>query len=336
LIFVDYDAITSNALFVKDKIAGKKICAVVKNDAYGHGLVSVAKVLADVVDMYAVGSVDEGMALLQFGKPVLVLIPADTTDTTCAILNGLILTLDSIDTAKRVVTCAKALGRVAHVHIKLDSGMSRLGFSKSTLDKSMPILMDSALCVDGVFSHFACADTDKRFTDCQFDLFCSQASKLQQQLGKSLLKHVANTSAIFIDSRYHLDMVRVGIGLYGYGNTSLIPAKTMCARVVALSCHSKGDIVGYGANFVCNQNTKIAVLDVGYASGLSRQFCSKCIVDINGVRCPSIGSICMGMMMVDATQANVSVGDVVVLFGKSTTWNKHVFMYETLCNTRLK
>lgn len=334
MILVDFDAIKSNATYIKNTICSKKLCAVVKSDAYGHGLVSVANAIFKVVDMFAVSTVQEGLQLLAFGKKVLVLLPGNTCDTTLAISNGLTLTVDSIDTLIRVKNCAKMLGKVASVHIKIDSGMSRLGFDKNHIDELLPQLVNNYICVEGVFSHFACADGDKPFTDRQFATFCQAASRLETSINKQLVKHIANTAATFADARYHLDMVRVGLGLYGYGDDRLVPAKTLLARVVAIKHLEANDCVGYGATFRCDRETKLAILDVGYAAGFSKNFSNKSFVEINGAKCRQIGNVCMGMMMVDVTGIAVSVGDIAVLFGKSTTWNKNVFMYETLCNTR--
>ena len=334
LVLVDFDAIIHNANVVKSSIADKKLCAVVKSNAYGHGITQVAKALDTVADMFAVGSVSEGLELLDIRKDILVLLPCDKHDTLVALNNGFVLTVDSFSTLRRVVECAQLIGVVARIHVKIDSGMGRLGFVENEVDELLNLLRDGNIHVEGVFSHFACADCDVAFTDKQLELFCSIANSIERYLGHCVIKHISNTAATFLDTKYHLDMVRVGLGLYGYGNDRLIPAKTFVANVVSIKKLCAGDSVGYGANYCCCDDTTVAVLDVGYASGFSKSFSDKYIVDIHGNKCRQIGNVCMGMMMVDVTNTDVSVGDIAVLFGKNTYWNKHAFMYEALCNTR--
>ena len=334
MICVNYDAIKQNAKCLKGKIGNKKLCAVVKNDAYGHGLQQVANAICDVVDMFAVGNVLEATKLLGLGKDVLVLLPPLQKDVSLAVSKGIVVTVDSMATLHCIECCAEKLNKPARVHLKLDTGMHRLGFDCNQLDDLIIALDSKYIIVEGVFSHFACADSDITFTDKQFRLFCDFSTKLEKSLSKNLVKHIANTAGTLADSKYHLDMVRVGLGLYGYGSSELVPAKTLLANVVAIKQLNPGDSVGYGARFVCANNTKVAVLDVGYADGFSRTFSCLHSVDINGNRCKQIGNVCMGMMMVDVTDVDVSVGDVAVLFGKNTTWNKNAFMYEALCNTR--
>ena len=334
MVLVNFDAIKHNAQLIKNEICCKKLCAVVKSDAYGHGLHCVANKICDVVDMFAVSNVTEALEVLHLGKKVLVLLPSSVVDTALAVANNCILSVDSLDTLQRVENCAKSLGKVALVHIKIDTGMNRFGFDNRNLSDLLSRLDTKHVSVGGVFSHFACADSDKAFTDRQFNTFCSLATMLENAFAKKLVKHIANTAATFLDSRYHLDMVRVGLGLYGYGDKRLMPAKTLLATIVATKEVPAGTTVGYGATFTCKKPTKIALLDVGYSNGFSKSFSNACVVQINGKSCCQIGNVCMGVMMVDATNCDASVGDVAVLFGNTTTWNKDVFMYETLCNTR--
>lgn len=330
---IDYHAIVNNAKYFANLLQNCKLCAVLKNDAYGHDIVRTASYLYDVAYMFAVGNVDEAESIAFTHKDTLILLPQDARQTCRAVSNNFVLTVDGIDTLKTVICSAQKIGKHARVHIKIDSGMSRLGLYYSQLNEICDTLAEcDCVDVEGVYSHFwgdNCSQFDKQLT--YFDNCCKY---LTNRLQKPLIKHIANTCATLCSSKYHLDMVRIGLGLYGYGCDGLSVAKTVTAKVISVKRVNKGSIVGYCGKYVCRSDTNIAVIDVGYAQGFSRAL-SGAFVTINGKRYQTVGNVCMSMCMVDVGNDRIAVGDSVILLGeRQNPANFDVIVYELLCNLR--
>ncbi|MCH5157010.1 MAG: alanine racemase [Clostridiales bacterium] len=328
---IDYNAIEKNALFFKRLVGESKLCAVLKNNAYGHGLTHVARHIVGVVDCFAVGTIDEAEQLLPLHKDILILLPQNERNTVRAIKSNCILTVDSFFTLNLVDTVARSLNKTARVHIKIDSGMSRLGFQYADIGELLQLLCNSNLEVEGIFSHFY-GDTEPE-CDAQFRKFELCFKEFEQRLGFSVVKHIANSGAALLSSKYHLDMVRVGLGLYGYGNDSLLPAKRVNADVISVKRAVAGSVVGYGAKYVCTSDTNIATLNVGYATGLSRTLIGSKVQIGNNLY--PIVAICMAMTLVDVGDAEISVGEVATLLGQGVNIaNDQVIIYELLCNLK--
>ena len=328
---IDYDAIKKNAKYFREQIGRSKLCAVLKNDAYGHGLMHVARHIVEEVDCFAVGSVDEAEQIQFLNKDVLILLPQNLRNTERAIRGNFILTLDSFQTLQKIEKSAHGVGKTARVHLKIDSGMSRLGFNFSQLDELIKVLKSAQISVEGIFSHLY----GDSFEDCdkQLEAFNKCASIFQAAYPKELTRHIANTGATLLSSKYHLDMVRVGLGLFGYGNEALLPAKKVCAEVISVKTVAKGCAVGYGAKYITDKISSIAVLSVGYANGLARTLIGS-EISINGQKC-KIVAICMAMTLLDVTGLHVDVGDSAVLLGDGVNIaNDNVIIYELLCNLR--
>ena len=307
--YVDYDAIIKNALYFKKKLGDTKLCAVVKCNAYGHGIERVASCLCDIVDCFAVNDVTEAQILSKYRKDVLILLPQNSRNARIAIEKGFILTLDSFDTLQILRKFTKS---VVRVHIKIDSGMSRLGFRLEDLPSLFEQIDSKNLIVEGIFSHFYAEK--QNFCQEQLNYF-EKCSKIVSRKFGNITKHIANTAGVMLNSNYHLDMARVGLGLYGYGAPNLSVAKTVTAKVIAKKRLSKGSVVGYGAKYVCDRDTDIAIVDIGYAKGYVRSL-HEPAVQIGGKFARVIGNICMSMSMIDVTNLPISVGDEVVVLGK--------------------
>lgn len=327
---IDYNAIVKNAEYFK-KILGKSfLCAVVKNDAYGHGIIHTSRYLAGVVDCFAVGSMQEAQAVCNFGKDVLILLPQNYEDTVSAIKSDCILTVDSFNTLAVVAQAARYCNSIARAHIKINSGMSRLGFAENEMKMlAQELLKCPQIDVQGIYSHFwsdNASDCDKQLAE--FERCCNA---LETFLNKRLIRHIANTSGALLSPKYHLDMARIGLGLYGYGNTNLLPSKKVYANIVAMRDVKRGEIVGYGGKYVCEKDAKIAVIDMGYAQGLARTL-RESLVKAGNTFCPIV-AICMAMSMVDITGLNVKVGDEITLIDRDCNIsNDNVIIYELLCN----
>lgn len=326
--YINYDAIIKNAQFFRKKLGNTKLCAVVKCDAYGHGLERVASCLHDVVDCFAVNDVSEALQIEKYGNDVLILLPQDARSTKIAIEHQFLLTLDSFDTLQIISHCKKGTARV---HIKIDSGMSRLGFSKEQLPVLLKQLEGKNIAVEGIFSHF-CTE-NKIFCDEQLNYF-AKCSKIVLRKFGNITKHVANTSGVLLDAKYHLDMARVGLGLYGYGDENLTIAKTVTAKVLAKKHVKRGSVVGYGARHVCDKDCDVAIINIGYNDGYVRALRTP-MVKIGKSFAKVIGNICMSMSMVDVTDLTVNVGDEVIVLGESVNPSTDdVIIYQLLCNLR--
>lgn len=328
----NYHALTQNALYFKRILGESKLCAVIKNNAYGHGLERVASYLAPHVDFFAVGNAEECQKIAYLGKNTLILLPQDGKNTELAIQYGGILTIDSFRTLAAVRSAVHKCNSIVKVHIKIDSGMSRLGFSESDMPKLLKLLKeDKNIEADGVFSHFF-GDTAET-CDKQLECFSVCADELEQGLNTALIKHIANTSGALLSSKYRLDMARIGIGLFGYGARELLPCKRVYSDVIAVKSVRQGETVGYGGVYECKKDTKIAVVRAGYADGLPRMLAGS-RVKINGGFYPIV-AVCMAMCMVDVGGSCIEVGDSVTLLGDGVNLsNDKVITYELLCSLR--
>ncbi len=328
--YLDFSALEHNALYFKCLLGHSKLCAVIKNDAYGHGIVHVARYLNNIVDCFAVGSVFEAKQIDFVDKDILILIPPCASDMKLAINSGYVLIVDSFETFKIVKNVCDELDKTVRIHIKIDSGMSRLGFGSKDICKLVCLLENSPrIIVEGVYSHFY----GENALDCvkQFQEFMPCCRAIEQSLGKRLIKHISNSGGALLSNKYHLDMARIGLGLYGYGNENLRAVKTVTANVVAVKEIGAGSVVGYGAKFVAAANCKIAVVDVGYAQGFARALVGTS-VEVNGIKCKVL-AVCMAMIIVEVDNVDVNVSDSVKLLGAGINIsNDTVSIYELLCN----
>jgi len=327
---INLDNIANNVKEVRKKIGNDvKILAVVKADAYGHGAVEVSKTaLYSGADWLGVATCDEGIQLRHNSifVPVLLLgyTPAARMDE--VILNNLTQTIFSFEMAEEFSAAAVKLGKTADIHIKIDTGMGRIGFSPC--DESIKRIIDISklpnLNITGIYTHFAEADKkDKSFTFEQYKKFTYMAENTEKKLGLKILKHASNSGAILDLPDLKLDMVREGIILYGLypskevkQNLNLLPCMSIKTNISYVKEVDEGVGIGYGRTFFTKRKSVIATIPVGYADGYSRLFSNKAKVIVNGLAVPVVGNICMDQFMIDVTDAgNVKAGDTVILMG---------------------
>lgn len=330
--YLDFSALLHNVNFFKKLLGKSRLCAVVKNDAYGHGLKHMARYLDGVVDCFAVGSIAEAKQINFVCRDILLLLPQNRLDAEIAVDAGYILTADSFVTLDVIVDACRKIHKSARVHIKIDSGMSRLGFRQNDIDNLVNYLRGhQELSVEGVYSHFY-GEMEWQ-CDKQLSVFMPCAEALENALNKRLTKHISNTDGALLSPRYHLDMARIGVGLYGYGNDSLLPVKTVKARVIATKSLQVGDVAGYGGKYIARHFTNVAIVNVGYAHGFARML-TDAMVQINGVKCRVI-AVCMAMIIVDIGEHRVRVDDEVTLLGNGVNIaNDNISVYELLCNLK--
>lgn len=327
---INLDAICNNIDEVRRNIdQHTKIMAVIKADGYGHGAVALATALKDKIDAYGIAIIEEGIELRDAGftKPILILGFTPHQQYDKLIQYDIMQTVFNYDMAKRISDEAVIQGKQASIHIKLDTGMSRIGFKDS--DESIQIIKQISelpnITIDGLFTHFACADErDKGFAKKQLSRYLAFADKLEGAGVYIPVKHVSNSASIIDLPEANMDMVRTGIITYGMYPSEevnkkkliLQPALTLVSNVVFVKKVEKGIGISYGSTFVTNRESVIATIPVGYADGFPRQLSSKGRVLIHGKSAPIVGRVCMDQFMVDVTDIpNVKEGDTVTLIG---------------------
>ncbi len=328
---IDLDALKYNVDGIKRcKANGAMLMGVVKADAYGHG----AKIFAHELDglgfdWFAVATVDEGIELRKDGihQPILVLGYSCEEQYPDMVQWDITPTIYSFDMAKAFAAVAAAAGKTADIHIKIDTGMSRIGFlpEEESIDEIEKIHGLKNIRIQGMFTHFACADMrDKSHVGHQIEKFRRMIDGVKKRGIPVEIFHCSNSASIMELPSEHMNMVRAGIILYGLypshemeeERLSLKPVMSLYSHVVQVKEVPGGVSVGYGATYVTGRPTRIATIPVGYADGYPRALSNRASVLIRGRRAPIIGRICMDQFMVDVTEApEVSIGDVVTLIG---------------------
>ena len=326
---VNLDSIVKNYNYFKGLIPAETgVIAMVKASGYGAGSYAIAKTLQDCGAAYvAVAVLDEGIDLRRAGitMPIMVFNPK-VENYKEMFRHNLEPEIYSLEMLGDVIREAQKFGVKEYpVHIKLDTGMNRMGF----LEHELPHLMDMLTAQDNivaksVFSHLAtadCLDMDD-YTLMQLDRFDKWSEYMIKRYGRPILRHILNSAGILRFQEYHYDMVRLGIGLYG-ANTlppdiemPLAVVSTLRTEIIALREREAGETIGYGRKGVVKKKSMIATIPVGYADGMSRAFgCGKVSVMVNGHEAPTIGNICMDACMIDVTGIDCKVGDTVEIFG---------------------
>jgi alanine racemase len=306
------------------------ITAVIKANAYGHGSVEAAKVfLENGADRLAVATLSEAIELREAGidLPILILGYTPESQYSQVIEYNITQTIYNFESASAFSQAASLQNKTGTIHIKIDSGMGRIGFlpNDESVDEIINISKLPNINIEGIFTHFATADEkDKSYTRLQYERFSTVVKKLEEKGLSIPIKHVSNSAAIIDFPEYNLDMVRPGIILYGYypsndvnkDRIQLKPAMTLRAKISNVKTVSKGTGISYGQIFVTERESKIATIPIGYADGYTRMLTSKAEAFIKGKRVPVVGRICMDQCMLDVTDVeDVKIGDEVVLLG---------------------
>ena len=353
---IDLDAIYENvknakALLKKDT----KMMAIFKADGYGHGAVEVARQIDELVDAYGVAILEEGIELRKAGftKPILILGYTPKPLYPAMIRYDIATAVFTMEMAKEISDTAVAMHKNANIHIKLDTGMSRIGFAITKESKEIieQIAKLPGIEIKGCFSHFARMDEkDKTKANEQFAKFTKMVNALEKDGVDLGIRHISNSAGIMEAPEVQMDMVRNGICLYGLYPSEevqkerlpLKPAMELKAYVSYVKTLEPGVEIGYGGTYTTTKKTRVATIPVGYADGYSRCLSGKGSVLIHGKKAPILGRVCMDQFMVDVTDIdNVCVGDRVTLFGKDgdscitieeISAMAHSFNYEFVCD----
>ncbi len=329
---IDLSALQSNyrhiVEFLKEAEPGATpgVIAVVKANAYGHGAAQVALALENAgATLLACADIEEGMTLRAAGvKAEILVFGALAVSDLDGLFDGrLTPTISTPGAARAVQAVAARYRQKLRYHLKIDTGMNRLGFRSDNLRRTLPELLASdSLELDAVYTHFATADVpDSPVFEQQRQRWRRALTDIEALGARPRYRHAANSAAILRDSRVWFDRVRPGLLLYGVvppplaSTLALQPVMTLVSRVVAVKGMRPGEITGYGARFTAERPTTIAIVPAGYADGLDLRLAGRGFVLIRGRRAPVVGSVCMDMLMADVTGIDVSPGDEVVIIG---------------------
>ncbi len=316
---------------------GTIIMAAVKADAYGHGAPTASKTFLDNgAERLAVATLSEALELRREGIEVPILVLGYTPENQSGELlrHGVTPTVYTRRMAEALSREATEGGEAAKVHIKVDTGMGRLGFppSEEGIDAIEQISGLPGVEIEGVFTHFAAADErDKTYTRSQFEKYMRVVNDLERRGVDVPMKHVSNSAAVIDLPEYNLDMVRPGIMLYGLysseevdnSRVDLRPAMTLKARISHVKTVPAGTAMGYGLTYKTSRESVIGTIPLGYADGYGRALSNRGRVGVKGGRAPVVGRVCMDQFMVDLTGIDAEAGDEVILFGDGRDGSPH-------------
>jgi alanine racemase len=322
---IDVDALASNAGVLAGLVRPAQVMAMVKSNGYGHGIAIAARAALDGgATWLGVYTPQEALALRSAGfrAPVLVVGWSPAATLSQLVEAGVDVSVFDADGVRSLAAAAAATGGRARVHVKIDTGLHRLGALPATVESLVTALRDakSGIEVAGVFTHFADAGSDPAFTVTQHDRFLAAVDMLRSVAPEALL-HTSGSAAVLAHPAMHHDLVRVGIALYGYppvpGPPRLRIAMHVFSRVAQVRLLAPGETVGYGRTWRAETQSRIATATMGYGQGLPRALSNRGHLAIRGRRCPIVGVVSMDQVTVDVTDvAGVGVGDAAMFVGE--------------------
>ncbi len=353
---IDLSAIRKNIETMHSYLPeGKKLLAVIKANAYGHDSIEVAKALDDLADYYGVACIDEGIELRRAGidKPILILGVTDESLYEDVVTYGITQTIFTYHQAKTLSEVAGRLGKTGTLHIKLDTGMNRIGYqyTQESVGEIVRISKLPNLDMEGIFTHYFKADeADKTSANEQLVLYTRMLEWLEEAGVTFRIRHISNSAGIMEMPNDTYDMVRSGISTYGLYPSEemdkesciLYPAMSFKSHITHVKSVKKGETIGYGGTYTCPEDKMIATVGVGYADGYPRALSNQGRMLVHGEYVPIVGRVCMDQTMVDVTKIkDLKVGDEVVLVGTQGNNRLSVeelsgmsasFNYEFVCN----
>lgn len=350
LVFVNLDKIKNNFFKIKEKCNGAKIGVVLKANAYGLGACTVAEFLEkQEVDYFCVANFSEAMELRarKIKTPILILGYVPETLFEKLIRKKVELTVYDISTARKLNEISGRIGKKCRVHIKIDTGMNRLGFliNDDLMIYLKEIYSMKNVEVKGMFSHFSVADIeDKSFTELQVKKFNEVVENLKREHLKIPILHISNDGGALLHDFYY-DMVRVGIGIYGHYPSEFVKdnSKVKMDTVVSLTTNisnikyiEKGDTVSYGRVFKAQERTKVATVSIGYADGYPYEMSNVGYVMVRDKRAKILGKVCMDQLMIDVSHIDdIQIGDTVLLYGEYGNMKLDIFEVAKLAHTNV-
>ncbi len=330
---VNLSAIAYNFQAVRKIVKNRQIIAVVKADAYGHGAVEVSrKFIEEGASYLAVAFIDEAVKLRDAGITAPIIVLFDRKEVREFFDFKLIPVVYNVDDARSLSTEARKRNTVLHIHVKIDTGMGRIGLSgKALINDLEKIAKMQRIKITGLISHFSDADlSDKSYATVQLEKFNKAREALSKKLNRKIFSHIANSAAVLTFKDAYLDAVRPGIMLYGYSplgqniasilpseHINLMPAMKIKTKILCIRNLAPASPVSYGRTFITKRQSRIGVIPVGYADGYNRLFSNNADVLVKGRRVPVVGRVCMDLTMIDVTDIkNISEDDEVIMLGQ--------------------
>ena len=316
------------------KLIDKKvsIIPVIKADAYGHGIVRIARELTNYsqVAYLGIAHIKEGVMLRKKGinRPILAMSCVDSFDLNMMDEFEITPVVHSLFLLDRIIEFAKNKGKRIKVHLKFDTGMARLGIREEEVEKAINVCLKNTdyLNVDGIMSHFSDSESDFEWTERQLNRFKRIVKAFEDSGIMIRLKHIANSGAIISSKKTHLNCVRPGLFMYGYApslklknNIDLKPVLEIQSQLVNIHRLKKGEGISYGRTFTADKDMKVGVVAFGYADGLFRSLSNRMHCIVNGKRVKQIGTICMDMFMCDLSDVKANVSDTVIIMNEELT-----------------
>jgi alanine racemase len=349
---INLDRVKENSREIRKYVGDDvMIMAIVKANGYGHGALPISLEIEDTVDMFGAAIMEEAVQLREGGirKPILILGYTRFVDIEKVVEEDIVQTIFSIRQVEDLNRVARSLGRIAKVHVKIDTGMNRLGFSDedSTLEIIRNIDNMSNISLEGIFSHIANGGSkDLSYSKKQIKRFKSFVDKVEGVLERKLVKHLANSATMVEFKEAHFDMVRPGLMLFGSFSTEdmniekfkLKKVMTLKGIITQIKEIGAGEPVSYNGTFVTDRRTRVGVLPIGYADGFARSLSNRGEVLVNGVKVPIIGNVCMDQVILDLTDIDeVEVGQEVIIYGEDNPVEYFAALldtinYEIYCN----
>jgi len=347
-IEVDLNAIRHNFLQIR-KFTGKDtaILVPVKANAYGHGILETCDVLVrSGVDYLGVGTVDEAIFLRRNGfvkTPVLMLGSVLTSVVEPIVMNNITQTVGDMRLARAIDKCAERKGKKAKIHIKIDTGMGRIGvWHEDAMKLISKISRLSNVKIEGIFSHFPSADEDRPLTHRQIKDFLSLLQDVEKAGINIIYRHMANSMAVMDYKASHMNLIRPGLMIYGLSPSpgafgrkiSLKPALCLKSKIVFIKNVPPGRKISYCGTHITTCHTKIATIPIGYADGINRRLSNKGRVLVGGKKAPIIGMVCMDQIMIDINHIDhAKIGDEVVIIGSQKNLRISAEEIGQLCDT---
>lgn len=313
-----------------EKVSKKKTCVMIKANAYGHGYSQIISILNDRIDYFGVSNQDEALQARACTNKDVIVFGACEDYKTC-MENDISFALFSIYDAKNIVKIAKKYALNPKMHLCINSGMNRYGVkTEKEFDKIISYLQKNKIELAGIYTHFSSLTTDREYTKRQKEIFKNYLSKLPNSW--KTITHVGGGRSIFED--VDVDMIRIGLEVYGYGNDFVKPVLSIHSQIVDIQNVEKGEHIGYLCGYTAKENMTIATIPLGYGDGLPRKLSNKLVVKINGREAKNVGNICMDAFMVDVTSINCKVGDDVEIMDDASVLTPLIESteYEVLTN----
>ena len=347
---INFAAIAENLKFIKSKTSAQ-VLAVVKADAYGHGLIDVAKAAEKAgADWFGTALLEEGIALRNNGitKPIISWLTPIGEDFKTAINLDIDLSLSSIELLNEIILVGKSINKVPRVHIEIDTGMNRGGFGDDwglLLPEIVKAVKANEIKAIGIWSHFARADEPNEVMNkTQLDVFTQKVKQLNDAGVSPEFIHIANSAASLSNEAAHKNIIRWGIGLYGLSpdvinmgdskSLGLKPAMKLFAKLQLVKAVKAGQSVGYGGTAITKSDTKLGVVTLGYADGVPRNANNSAGIYVAGKRAPIIGRVSMDQFVVDlGTDSSAKTGDEVIVFGDGSQGEYTIDEWAKACGT---